>query len=121
MNDERNEMVEGQAGGDYSELLKDKGVSEEPQAEAGETPEALDAEPVEAEEVEPVDEAPPKRYSEDISTAPPTSPVPPHFPQGEQKGFVRPEGALPPAVRSAERVRNRDPRAKARARRAVRQ
>ena len=108
MRDE-NEMTEG---------LRDPEAIE--RIEGGETPEGLDAQPISADEVAPVDEAPPKRYAEDLSTKPRTSPVPPHFPQGEQRGFERPEGDLPPAVRSAERIKSDGPKEKSRARRARR-
>lgn len=89
-------------------------------AEGQRDPEGLDAQPISADEVQPVDEAPPKRYAEDLSTKPRISPVPPHFPQGKQEGFKRPDGALPPAIRSAERIKSRDPKEKSQARRAQR-
>lgn len=72
------------------------------------------------------DEEPPVRYDEpvtpgrDASTASRTAPAPPPFPVGPQPGFQRPEGSLPPAIRSAERIRPRDSRQRGADRRAQR-
>lgn len=99
-----------QAGGQ-----RDPGTDEKLQAGEG-----LDGEAVATEDLQAADEAPPVRHHEAKSTAPPTKAKPPHFPQGPQPGFRRPEGTPPPAIRTAERIIDRNPRAKGRARRAAR-